>query len=227
MTGLTNDQIKATQSYIDRTREYLSAQNLHLTVSSDPYEWKDLLENAPGVRALASTFDPGPNDIPSRNMFWLALRNADGEAISCVGSRRFDTEDFINEWVTTWRLFGDETPHLEISTLDYVDTLPRFSGTVGYGGGLWVHPDFRGNDLAVQTSKLARVFTVRHFCADHYIVFVEGISEKIDWALNTLEWPYGANLSDGFVDREVFPTSCLDWYFTDRVVVLIARKWPR
>ena len=131
-------------------------------------------------------------------MFWLALRNADGDAVSCVGSRRFDTEDFINEWVTTWRLFGDETPHLEISTLDYVDTLPLFSGTVGYGGGLWVHPDFRGNDLAVQTSKLARVFTLRHFCADHYIVFVEGISEKIDWALNTLEWPNGANLSEGF-----------------------------
>lgn len=198
MAGLNNSEIKATQIYIDSALEYLSALGLSLTVSCDAYEWRDLLANAPGVSPLASTFDPDPNDIRNRDMFWIALRTGDGEAISCVGSRFVETDDFINEWVTTWRLFGDRTPHLKIQTMEYLDPLPTFKKRVGYGGGLWVHPDWRGNDISARTSRLARVLTLRHFCADFYIVFVESIPNKIKWACETLGWPNGANFCEGY-----------------------------
>lgn len=198
MAGLNNNEIRATQAYIDSAMEELSTLGLSLTVSCDAYEWRKLLENAPGVRPLASTFDPDPNDIRNRDMFWIAFRNDDGEAIACVGSRFVETDDFVNEWVTTWRIFGDRTPYLNIQTMDYIDPLPTFKKRIGYGGGLWVHPEWRGNDLAARISRLARVVTLRHFCADYYTVFVECIPKKLEWARKTLGWPNGANLCHGY-----------------------------
>ncbi len=178
MAGLTNENIRATQMYIDQERDRLRDLGLALGVSSDAEKWRDLIERAPGVRSLASTFDPDLNDIRERDMFWIYLQDKDNDIVSCVGYRLLETDDFIGEWVTTWRLFGDRVPHLDLHPLDYTDSLPEFSRRIAYGGGLWVHPDWRGHDVSPIVSRLGRVFALRHFCVDYCIAFIEGSLRK-------------------------------------------------
>lgn len=197
MGGLTNDDIKVTQAYIDYERDRLGDIGLTLAISSDAVKWRDVIDKAPGVRALASTFDPDLNDIRERDMFWIFLQDKDGQIVSCVGYRLLETDDFIGEWITTWRLFGDRVPHMDLYTLNYIDPLPAFARRIGYGGGLWVHPEWRGHDISAITSRLGRVFALRHFCVDYCIVFVERISRKTRHTRQTLGWPNVRQFLDG------------------------------
>ena len=66
MVGLTNDDINVTQAYIDHERDQLDHLGLRLVVSSNAAQWRSILDEAPGVRPLASTFDPDLNDIRER-----------------------------------------------------------------------------------------------------------------------------------------------------------------
>lgn len=225
MVGLTNSDINVTQAYIDHERDQLGHLGLRLVVSSNAVEWRDVLDEAPGVRSLASTFDPDLNDIRERDMFWISLRDKYDKVVSCVGYRFLETDDFIGEWVTTWRLFGDRVPHMDLHTLNYVDALPPFGRRVGYGGGLWVHPDWRGHDLSAITSRLGRVFALRHFCLDYAIVFVERVPTKTKHTRMTLGWPNDRELLDGrYPARETEVLANIFWENKEETVAMCRKR---
>ena len=210
MSRLSYDEFALTQGYLDFVQDQLCKLGLRLETHGDIEAWKALLASAPGVGPLSKTLDPAMNYIQPNAAFWLSLDTNDGEPIACVGARVLDTTDFIQEYITTYLLFGDLKPRLELEPYQFEENPPTISGRVGYGGGSWVHPDWRNRDLSAVTSRLGRVFALRHLRVDYYTCFIHATTKRKSWSSETLGWPHCRFLTTGHhPGREKFKANAL------------------
>lgn len=197
LSRLSYDEFALTQSYLDHVQEQLLNLGLRLETHCDLDAWKALLESAPGVESLSKPLDPAVNYIQPNEAFWISLETVKGETIACVGARMVDTTDFIEEFVTTYLLFGDLKPRLQLEPYGFVENPPTIYGRVGYGGGSWVHPDWRNLDLSGVTSRLGRVIALRHLRVDYYTCFIKATTKRKSWSAETLGWPHSRPLTTG------------------------------
>lgn len=226
MSILTKEQFDKTQAYIDYWRAQLQSIGLNITPHDNLEEWKALIASAPGAPSLSKPFDLSHSYIQPGDAFWFSLDDASNQQIACVGARVFETQDFIQDYVTTYLLYGNRLPRLEAEPYEFVGTLPIITGRIGYGGGSWVHPDWRGRDLSVVTSKLGRVLAVRHLRADAYTCFIK--TARKPWSTQTLGWPHRRALTTGYHpgrDNYIENGDFL-WTYKEEIIDLCDERMP-
>jgi len=172
MSTLSHSELAVVQDYIDPVIHYLGEIDLVLGVDDDMTKWKALLESAPATTGVAKTHDPDFNHLKPENAFWLYFQDKSGRRIACQADRLAIADDFIQDYVATYRLFGDRQPVIHCTALNFENDLPLISGRINFGGGGWVHPDWRGYNLGGLVSRLGRAFSLRHFLFDYYVTFM-------------------------------------------------------
>lgn len=167
MTRLSDEQLRKIQAYMERAIVEVEGMGLRPVVSSDMEAWAGFLAAAPSIAAVTTTFDPQFSYVHPGNCYWLSLRDSRDNVAGCICFRLFLTDDIIT-LIRSWRLFFDKAPLLEIHPLTLVNPsdIPIISGRVGYGGGYWLHPDYRGRGLSRLLPRMNRALGLRHFDVD-------------------------------------------------------------
>jgi len=210
MVGLTDEELVQIQTYIDRGRRELEGYGFAIEVGTDLNTWAAMLPYAPGSRYTASTHDPNHCNIHPGNAFWLSVREKSprwwerplrrrGMVVACLCHRVIDTEDIVEE-VRTHRLFFNKKPVLNFRAVNVVasDNMPTIGGRVGFGGGFWVHPKYRGLRISNIVSRLTRVLSLRHFGIDWAIVFVKDTDRRKMMVEHTVGMPHCVSLIKGY-----------------------------
>lgn len=173
MSNLSIHELDEIQDFVDSAENYLSAIGLKLGVDDNLWNWKELLLVCPESVGVSKTLDPAVNDLRPGNSFWIYLESDDGEIVATQADRLILTEDFVNEYLVTHRLFGDRLPLLKYYRLALNENLPNLTGRLNLGGGIWIHPMWRGHDLGGLMSRLGRALALRHFLVDYYVTIMK------------------------------------------------------
>jgi len=210
MSRLTNEELLQIQIFIERGRRELEEQGLSVEVDTDLSAWAAMLRRAPGSRWIASTHDPGYCNIHPGNAFWVIVRDTamrwwerplrkGPPIVACLCHRVIETEDILDE-VRTYRLFFDKKPSINCRPVDIVapENTPTISGRVGFGGGYWVHPKYRGKKISNALSRITRALSLRHFGIDWAIVFVMGTERRAKMVEHTVGIPHCVPLIKGY-----------------------------
>jgi hypothetical protein len=119
--------------------------------------------------------------------------------VACLCHRVIETEDILEE-IRTHHLFFDKKPNLDFRPVNIVasDNMPAIGGRVGFGGGFWVHPKYRGDKVSNILSRLTRVLSLRHFAIDWAIVFVKDTDRRKLMIEHTVGFPNSISLIKGY-----------------------------
>lgn len=172
MTRLTSHELGEIQKFIDKKIADAESLGLTLEVDDDLWEWRKLMDNAPATGGASKTLDPLVNDIRPGNSFWVKVIDDSGAVIGCQANRFVETEDFVEEYVTTHRFFGNRCPSLVQYPVALQESVPVLRGKLNFGGGGWVHPDWRGKAISGLMSRIGRTLALRHFLIDYYLGFI-------------------------------------------------------
>ncbi len=210
MARLSDEELRQIQTFIERGKKYLDEQGLSLEVDSDLREWVKLARRAPGATGAASTHDPSRSNIHPGNAFWVIVREntprwwerplrRKGPIVSCLCHKVVQTDDIVEE-IRTHRLFFDKKPTLDYQPVEIIasDNMPTIGGRVGFGGGFWVHPKYRGRNVANVVSRLTRVLSLRHYDIDWTIVLVKDTERRKLMIHNTFGMPHSLSISRGY-----------------------------
>lgn len=203
MARFTDRQLELLQAYVDKTVTAFASAGLVFSVESELAAWADTMRNAPSITAVSPSFDPEHSWLTPANSFWVCLRDDSGKAVGCICSRLFETDDMM-QIIRSYRLFFDRKPVLDLRPLRLVapDDVPIMSGRVGYTGGYWLHPDWRGRGLSRLLPRINRALALRHF--------------DLDWLFSlgrdTERWARVAREDLAMPNR----FSCFDGYFPGR-----------
>jgi len=210
MSRFTNEELSEIQTFIDRGRLDLERQGMTVEVDSDLTKWVKLAMRAPGATGAASTHDPSRSNVHPGNAFWVIVRQTPrhwwdrllhrkGPIISCLCHKVVETEDIVEE-IRTHRLFFDKKPNLDYRPVQIVasENTPTISGRVGFGGGFWVHPKYRGKNIANIVSRITRALSLRHFDIDWTIVLVKDTDRRKMMIQNTFGFPNSVSMIKGY-----------------------------
>lgn len=202
------------QSYIDAQLNKLSAIGLELTAHADMQAFADLLRDAPDAHAVPSTHDPNRSHVDTGNAFWTALRDQDGRIVGCNGQRMYETDDLFED-IRTHAFFKNRVPVIHHYPLPLLDDLefPAIAGRLSIGGGMWVHPDWRGGHKAISGAKiygvyspLVRAIALRHFKLNWYCAFYGATAARTSLGRFGSGFPNSVKLLNGMCplgDREL------------------------
>lgn len=169
---LTAGEHAQVHDFVRRTMAWLERRGFVLTVESDMRGWADLMRSAPRIAGVNPTYDPAQSHLTPANAFWLRLQQ-NGRTIACSANRFFRTDDLL-DLIRSMRIWHDARPLLLEPPFPVVvpPSFPRVAGRVGHSGGLWVHPDFRGQGLSRVLPRLIRVLALRHYDEDWHSTLV-------------------------------------------------------
>ncbi len=182
-TYLTDAELGEIQTFIDITKSRLAEQDLALDVDDNLSNWVAHMRQAPGILNIAATHDPARSHIHPGNAFWGRFENKSGQIIACMAHKMVITENLIDE-VRSHRIFFNRRPILNHYPVDLrvEPDVPVLSGRVGYGGGLWVHPNYRGRSLSGIMARVMRNLSIRHFFIDWNVSFIADTPSRIQMA---------------------------------------------
>ena len=186
MTILTNEELATIQTSIDEKIERAESFGLSMHVDDDLRKWKEHIEGVPGTTGASRTLDPAVNDVRPGNSFWVYLQETSGRIVACHANRFLESEDFVREYISTHRFFGDRHPTLHHFPVQYCDSVPVIGGRIDFGAGTWVHPDYRGKALSGLISRTGRMLALRHFLIDYYIAFIAATGRRREYGANGL-----------------------------------------
>ena len=172
MPRFDEQSLSAIQTFVDRSCEHFESMGLTFAVSDDMTAWADWLSEQPQSHGVTKTHDPKHTHLDPGNSFWANLRDAHGKVIACHAQRLIITDDFFDDIVTQTAFF-DRAPKIRLDDLGLrLETrLMRISGRVCLGGGLYIHPDWRGHGLYNVLSRTTRAISLRHFKLDWYLAY--------------------------------------------------------
>ena len=182
---LSDEELELIQSYVESVRARAAAMGFSMTLSSDANAFVDFLHAQEATHGVSSIHDPSKCHITPDNFAWFRVDRF-GVGVACHAIRTIETDDFIEE-VRTHRVFGDiEVPWDFEDVGLYPEAYDlRFAGRIGIGGGLWIHPNSRGQNLSAVFSKLLRIIGIRRFRLDHYVSFVLNTGKRQQWSLQS------------------------------------------
>ena len=172
MPRFDEESLSAIQAFVDRSCEHFESMGLTFAVNDDMTAWADWLSKQPNSHGVTKTHDPKHTHMDSGNSFWGRLQEADGRVIACHAQRLIITDDFLDDIVTQTAFF-DRVPKIRLDDLDLrLETkVMQISGRVCLGGGLYIHPDWRGKGLYNVLSRTTRAISLRHFKLDWYLAY--------------------------------------------------------
>ncbi len=185
------------QQHIDHTCAYLASRGLTLDVSSDMRAFKEFLLKQEQTHGVPSTHDPDRTYLHPENCFCTYLSTGDGRIVACHAQRLFVTDDFI-EACRTHTVFENLVPVLEHYNLQLYDDarMIRIAGRVLIGGGLWIHPEWRGGSL-LMFSRMDRALALRHFHLDWVVGFMHRTDRRRNMGLKGLSYAHAVPLLRG------------------------------
>lgn len=172
MSRFDEESLSAIQTFVDRSCEHFESMGLTFAVNDDMTAWADWLSKQPNSHGVTKTHDPKHTHMDAGNSFWGRLQEADGRVIACHAQRLIITDDFLDDIVTQTAFF-DRVPKIRLDHLELrpETTVMRISGRVCLGGGLYIHPDWRGKGLYNVLSRTTRAISLRHFKLDWYLAY--------------------------------------------------------
>jgi hypothetical protein len=173
---LDNDLLEL-QSFFDRAVEQFGDAALSVQIDDDMTAWRNWMESLPPADkpiGVSGTLDPKRHVLVPGNSFWLRLVDSKGNWVGAHCQRIFQTDDFLEE-IRTHRLFDSQCPSFDWSplSLSVLPNTPTITGRVGFGGGMWIHPSWRGKELSNTLARLSRNLNLRHNLLDWYVSFIE------------------------------------------------------
>jgi hypothetical protein len=190
---LSDGEFALVQDYIAHVMEEVLEMGLRLEIEHN----FDLFASIRGRVAdkwVYPACDPHLSDIET-DALWVRAVDRGGETVATGAVRIFETDDFY-ELMRSERLWF-RTPGIGAPKRCPVDcSIPPFGGTIGHGGGVWVHPTWRGRGLAGIMPKFARALTVRNNEIDYETGLV--FEELRSLPLRAYGFPRVAKIVDGF-----------------------------
>jgi hypothetical protein len=122
---------------------------------------------------LVNMFNPDQTNLAPENSFWLSGENEAGEIMLTWAARVFDWPDSTLE-DNIGMLFCDkeDRPYPCRVAETAAPVLRSISGTVFWGGSLWIHPDYRHHNLSRVCGRLGRAFAVSRWPLDWIMCLV-------------------------------------------------------
>lgn len=197
MTRLTKQELIEIQYFIDKKVEIAEGMGLRFSVDDDMWKWKEVVDAAPGGIGGSRTLDPMFNDLSVGNSFWIKLKDRNGDIVGCLANRFIETEDFVEEFVATHRLFENRCPSLQPHPIQLKESVPVLRGRMSFGGGSWVHPDWRRIAIAGLMSRVSRALALRHYLIDCYVCFITATSNHRLYGVERLGLPNRRHLLTG------------------------------
>ncbi|WP_341893779.1 hypothetical protein [Ferrovibrio terrae] len=160
-------------SYISTILGEISSRGLRIDQDPDLTRWRAAITAAPGNLGANISFDPAHHDLdPGGPHYWLRVTEMDGAAkgrmSACIAFRLIETgKGGWMEWLASGRLFSSRLPPLGRPRLVHPADL-NWRGRIGHHGGLWVHPERRGENLPYLLTHLIRALSVQRYDVDHH-----------------------------------------------------------
>ncbi len=196
---ITEADLALINAYAAKVRADAASVGLDLHYDSDPHSFVEFLSQQTETHGVSSAHDPQFTDILRREFAWLRADDQEGRGVCCHAIRVVETASFIED-ILTQRLYGD------IEVLDHwedVELYPearelKIAGRVAFGGGLWVHPDWRGKDLSGMLRKVLRVVSLPRLNWDYYFSTYRNTANRREWAKGDGWNPVSVPLSRGY-----------------------------
>lgn len=228
MTILTAEEMTLTQALIDENINRVQSLGLTMHSDSDLRRWKEHIEEVSGDSGASKTLDPDLNDVQPGNSFWVYLKDQKGKIVACHANRFLETDDFIQEYISTHRFFGNKCPTLHHFPIQFCEPVPVLKGRINFGAGTWVHPEFRGKSLGGLISHTGRTLALRHFLIDYYIAFIVATDRRRQYGANGLGLSNRRHLltglypgRDGELDVDIY------WMHRGEMMNQISREYSK
>jgi hypothetical protein len=195
---ITAEDINIINQYAAEVKQQAGAIGLTIEYSSDPQAFAGFLGDQSETHGVSSIHDPRRSDILPREFAWLLAKH-DGEGV-CSHAIRLIVTDSLIEDIITHRLYCDiEVPDHWEDTEMYPEARDvQIAGRVAFGGGLWVHPDWRGRDLSGMLRKVLRVISIPRLNWDVYFSTYRNTANRREWAKGDGWNPIVIPLSRGY-----------------------------
>lgn len=203
MGGITDVDLAAIRSAIARRRRQLEAHRLTVETRSDLDHWAAIMAQAPKALPVSPNLDPARGDVRPGNAYWIAVREPAGTVVATMVEKLYVTNDLLYD-IRSHRFFYDSAPRLD----DYPITLhpearvPSIAGRVSYGGGLWVHPDWRGKSLGNTLPQIGRYLNLRQWLIDFHVSLIATSPNRDRWSSDGVRNAHQTPLMTG-----LFPVS--------------------
>ena len=213
MSRLTDEEILEVQKFIDRAKAQFAERQLVVEVDTDLSNWVNYAERATkDHKGLQSpiTHDPRASNVHPGNSFWVAIREKSRPlwaalmgrerlVAGCAAHRVVETDNIIEE-IRTQRIYSDKVPRLDFKPVKIVatDNAPVISGKVGFTGGFWIHPKYRGATISGTLSRLVRLLSIRHFDIDWSINFARDTSNRTAMFNQSYGFPNSISITKGY-----------------------------
>lgn len=138
------------------------------TIETDFDEYIDLVDKAPAwADKKLGIIDPEHNTLGPKNAFWVAIRNSQGDVVTCCAQRIWQNSGLV-ELVDKGQLMYDGTkePGNDNFRL-FTGGLGHIKGNIAFSGGGWVHPAVRGSALPTLALVLAQAKLIQDFSVDY------------------------------------------------------------
>lgn len=177
MARFLDSDLLVLQSFFECSTEWFGGSTLSVEIDDDMSAWRDWMVSLPPSDkpiGVSGTLDPARHRLVPSNSFWLRLVDTEGNWVGAHCQRWIHTDDLLEE-IRTHRLFNSRCPSFDWSPLDLsvLPNIPTIAGRVGFGGGMWIHPSWRGKELSNTLARLSRNLNLRHNLLDWYVSFIE------------------------------------------------------
>jgi len=197
MKYLSSNQIKETYASIKLLVEKFEKLGLSVEVSDDFEAYREVAESVPEPLGLSGTFDPRISNITREPSFWMCFKDDRDRVVGTRAARVFDTHDFYSE-IHSMRFFS-KLPPIDYRAPGIVDeNLPELSGRIGYGGSIWLHPDWRGEGISGNIAKIGRLAMLAHDGIDYFVGFLETAVKARKVGVKTWGVAHRTKLFDGY-----------------------------
>ncbi|MFG2794946.1 hypothetical protein [Streptomyces sp. NPDC048419] len=178
LVNLSPLERNAVSRYAKTLSEVLERRHLRIVVNTDIQQWSRHIIGNRSADGVNPSFNPELHEITSENSFWLSVRDQSAQIVACSAFRVFNVIDFFSLFASMEIFYGRAAPEDRLELIQSPG-VPILSGTVGFSGGLWVHPAYRKTGLSGLVFQAGRALAVQRFSVswDTAIIF-EKLAQK-------------------------------------------------
>jgi len=169
------------REYLDYAMAALERHGVQLHIHTDFERLKHInRQNRPYWFPIMPMFDHDCSSLEGyEDAFWLEGRARDGRCLVTQCERRYLlSQTTVGNELSSLRFFYDDPQRFaaerEICLCD-APSADFLAGNVSYSGGLWVHPELRGNYLSSHMMRISRALAMILWDSDYNLALVEPV----------------------------------------------------
>ncbi|WP_298919343.1 hypothetical protein [uncultured Roseobacter sp.] len=190
--------------FVATSRDILLQNQITVTIGTNFFEYRDLLEEERPQQVLGAPFDPEVHDMNAGNAFWLVAHDVDGLLMHTQASRLIDLKQktLSGYMLKKFREFPPAIPDLDLKRSRYRASpgANRITGHVVYHGEVWMGGSpgqYRGSGLSTVLARYGLHEAMRRWDPDYIFGFMartvayKGFAERMGYMHNepgALRW---------------------------------------